>query len=75
MTTGQFWDLMWNLPWYKRLWFAVVDDCIIFLTFWWLWAFLVGWSLYPIIKHFIMMKIAEAKASKKDENVKSNSGG
>ena len=67
MTTSEFWNFMWSFPWYKRIWFGIIDDAVIFLTIWWLWAFMVGWALYPIIKYHIMMKIATRRAIKNDK--------
>ena len=49
MTAGEIIDAIWNLPWYKVLWVAVVDDVIIMLKLWPLWlglgiiCFLLAW--------------------------------
>lgn len=49
MTTGEFWILLWSLPWYKRIWFAMVDDVIVFLTVWPVWVLIIIMAFYPEI--------------------------
>jgi len=31
-------EMIWDLPWYKVLVIAVVDDAILFLKIWWLYC-------------------------------------
>ena len=41
MSLGQCLDAIWNLPWYKVLCVAVVDDVFLFLKLWPLWIAMI----------------------------------
>lgn len=45
MTIGNLIDSVWNLPWYKLLTIAVLDDIMLIIRLWWLWlALMIVWG-------------------------------
>lgn len=66
MTTGEFWDLMWSFPWYKRIWFAIVDDAVVFLTIWWVWVLIILFAFWPEITDGFIKGYREGKKWIKD---------
>ena len=38
---GAILEAIWNLPWYKVIIIAIVDDCIVLVKLWPLWALII----------------------------------
>jgi len=48
-TLGEVLEAIWNLPWYKVVIVATVDDFILLVKLWPLWVALVGIAILLVI--------------------------
>ena len=68
-------EAIWQLPWYKVLWIAIVDDFIFLVKTWPFWVIIFILVIYFFQWEYVWKPNREAKKRRKQEEADRNNPG